>query len=724
MIKLISCHIENFGVISNTDIEFNGGLTEIIKENGYGKTTIASFIRAMFFGLPSTRSNDKELGLRQRYYPFNNQKFGGSLTFEKNGKKYIVERFFDKKSDTKDEVKLYEDLKQVKDANEYLGDNLFGIDEDAFLRTIFITSEQIDIISTSNISAKLNNIIENTDDDNNFDSAYKIVEDVQKEYKMRGDKGKIKDKKQEILNLKEEIANFESIKNSLNLKYYELKQVESQMLDLKDKFEKSNQDIAVIENFKTYDGMLNELKNQEDALNNLKNNFKNGIPSKEDLTILQETTTKAYEQSQKVAILKNDNISDRFNKVASQFNSGVPSEEELLNVSKNITNLRTLASNVPTNKQQKSPILTIVSLIVTLVGVGVAFASLIAGLTIAVVGCVGAVIGLLTGVKSNANTSNEKEILAVKESLNVFFATFGYTGENYEDNLADLRTKVNLYSVLGSEVEGKNQTISKEEEILNGYLISIKEKVSALGFDISVNLKNTVDNIVKCYDNYLRQNERCLELLKKVEDFKRDKNLTERPQISELEIRQNTTKLNETQNEYYKLLKIIEDDEKTVENLNLLYSQLSKAEEEFETLKEEYDIYTKTLEFLSLAKENLQQKYVAPIKDRFNYYSLKLEKALNQKTYMDRDFKISYESNGELHSQKHLSLGQTAMCNLCIRLALIDNMFTSDIPFVILDDPFIGLDETNFKNMQKLINELAKDRQIIYFTCHESRKIS
>ena len=61
-------------------------------------------------------------------------------------------------------------------------------------------------------------------------------------------------------------------------------------------------------------------------------------------------------------------------------------------------------------------------------------------------------------------------------------------------------------------------------------------------------------------------------------------------------------------------------------------------------IKEEYDIYTKTLEFLSLAKENLQQKYVAPIKDRFNYYSLKLEKALNQKTYMDRDFKISFES--------------------------------------------------------------------------------
>ena len=105
------------------------------------------------------------------------------------------------------------------------------------------------------------------------------------------------------------------------------------------------------------------------------------------------------------------------------------------------------------------------------------------------------------------------------------------------------------------------------------------------------------------------------------------------------------------------------------------------------------------------------------------FYSKYLDKAINKKIHIDKDFNLSFEEYGEYHSQKHLSFGQTAMCNLCIRLALIDNMFSGNIPFVILDDPFIGLDDENFSDMKKLICDLSKDRQLIYFTCHESRKI-
>ena len=51
--KLISYHIENYGKIQNQDGQFGEGVTEFCEKNGYGKTTLASFIRAMFYGLPS-----------------------------------------------------------------------------------------------------------------------------------------------------------------------------------------------------------------------------------------------------------------------------------------------------------------------------------------------------------------------------------------------------------------------------------------------------------------------------------------------------------------------------------------------------------------------------------------------------------------------------------------------------------------------------------------------
>ena len=42
--------IENYGKISGLDMKFSGGINEITEDNGFGKTTIASFIKAMFYG--------------------------------------------------------------------------------------------------------------------------------------------------------------------------------------------------------------------------------------------------------------------------------------------------------------------------------------------------------------------------------------------------------------------------------------------------------------------------------------------------------------------------------------------------------------------------------------------------------------------------------------------------------------------------------------------------
>ena len=48
--KLIRCHIENFGILHDFDYVFNAGINVIHAENGWGKSTLASFIRVMFYG--------------------------------------------------------------------------------------------------------------------------------------------------------------------------------------------------------------------------------------------------------------------------------------------------------------------------------------------------------------------------------------------------------------------------------------------------------------------------------------------------------------------------------------------------------------------------------------------------------------------------------------------------------------------------------------------------
>ncbi len=48
--KLLSCHIENFGILSGFDHKFSEGINEIFLENGTGKSTLAAFLRVMFYG--------------------------------------------------------------------------------------------------------------------------------------------------------------------------------------------------------------------------------------------------------------------------------------------------------------------------------------------------------------------------------------------------------------------------------------------------------------------------------------------------------------------------------------------------------------------------------------------------------------------------------------------------------------------------------------------------
>ena len=50
--RLIDCYIENFGGLSQYRLDFQEGLTVVLEDNGFGKTTLAEFIRAMFYGFP------------------------------------------------------------------------------------------------------------------------------------------------------------------------------------------------------------------------------------------------------------------------------------------------------------------------------------------------------------------------------------------------------------------------------------------------------------------------------------------------------------------------------------------------------------------------------------------------------------------------------------------------------------------------------------------------
>ena len=170
--KLISLYIENFGGLHRYERNFESGLTVIEEPNGFGKTTLAEFIRAMFYGFPR-KGKTLDKSRRQKYTPWNGGKCGGNLVFEVDGSRYRVERTFGAtpKGDTFTLIDLTTNKKSDRYSEE-LGLELFRLDGESFERSTYLPQKGEDtLLTTDSIRSKLTDLVEDANDVGNFEKA-------------------------------------------------------------------------------------------------------------------------------------------------------------------------------------------------------------------------------------------------------------------------------------------------------------------------------------------------------------------------------------------------------------------------------------------------------------------------------------------------------------------------------------------------------------------------
>ena len=68
-----------------------------------------------------------------------------------------------------------------------------------------------------------------------------------------------------------------------------------------------------------------------------------------------------------------------------------------------------------------------------------------------------------------------------------------------------------------------------------------------------------------------------------------------------------------------------------------------------------------------------------------------------------------------------LSTGYRDLVGICLRVALVDVMYEKEVPTIIMDDPFINLDDEKLRAGSAFLKEVAEKYQIIYFTCSNTR---
>ncbi len=315
------------------------------------------------------------------------------------------------------------------------------------------------------------------------------------------------------------------------------------------------------------------------------------------------------------------------------------------------------------------------------------------------------------------------EATELQQGIAAFLERYGETEPDLQVGLTHLIEAVQALRSLQADKQSSTaktqDSVGRIEEIETDRKSILKK----YGFD---EFMGTMDGL-----SALESNARTIALLSKehsdltqsIAEYKQRHNLTERPKEEGVDTDEIHARLSHSRKELADCDKRIAEIERYVERLPEIENSLALAEERLKEYNEKYALLADTIEALKGAEQTLKDKYVAPIKDRFSIYAGALSRVIGEKIGMDKDFHIVFERGGEDRSERHLSAGERSLCALCLRLALVDNMYETEQPFIVMDDPFVHLDATHMAKTAELLKVLAKDKQILYFCCHESRRI-
>lgn len=317
--KLIRCQIENFGILSNYSYQFEDGLTVIYEPNGYGKSTLAAFIKAMFYGLPARGSRNAVENERKRYEPWQGGTYGGYLDFEHQGTVYRITRIFGQTA-AKDscEIKDLTNRKPCVCFSSRVGEELFQLDAESFSRSIFLSASDQSISATTSIRTKLSDLVDNTNDLNNYDTAVSNLRQKRAQYQAyRGNSGsvpktseEIEQAKQKLFLAEEQYPRLAELEQEIDAKENTIAVKNGAIRNLRQKINAA----SVQEARRSQQKQLHEIRQELDRfgtqLQEIERRYPNGFPSREEIE-QQHRTLSVIEQTNKAlntAVVSNHDL--------------------------------------------------------------------------------------------------------------------------------------------------------------------------------------------------------------------------------------------------------------------------------------------------------------------------------------------------------------------------------------------------------------------------------
>lgn len=867
--KLISLHIENFGCLHQYDLKFSDGLTVIREDNGFGKTTLAEFIRAMFYGFPRA-AKTLDRNKRKKYLPWSGGKCGGHLTFELEGTAYRIERTFGAtpRGDTFNLIDLTTNQKSTRFTEE-IGVELFRLDGESFERSTYMPQiHEAGALTTDSIRAKLGDLVEDTNDINNFDKAVTALKNKRSAFvPYRGSGGSVAEARAMVSRLQEELDRAEGKRNLLASAQEEIRELEAQLdrdsrelAQVREQITAGAQAAAAVAVRRQYEDLLTRYRQTSAALAE-ERRFENGVPGSD---AFEEAGRDCEQYLALAAELQNVGLSDgeraQSEKLNTFFAPGVPEEEkldELSRLQREVLRLRTVAESrtlsledqrqleilkqyfkpgVPDEKaidgagealeqaarlrqenlrlamaQPAAPakqsggrgavIALVIGIVALAAGIGLMTArsflpggillgaGLLALIGAAYLGMKRMVSGALSGAAaenrarmdaneaeavrmesevrdfvrrySRAGTladalreirdcrmsyqallsrmealaesrgSTEQEMAAAVRTLNSGLAPYFGEISNAEQAILELRMKSSRMLDLQAK---KAAAVEREQKLLR-QADELREKLQSflgLYFESPTpgRFRSLLTELQRDCEEYTRTQKRLTELEQQLTAFRaehgavlaapapEEKADLESLKRTERQLSDSITEQTRRQLEQKQLARQLREE---TDRIPQLRDALELWQDRKDADQKKSETLDRTLEYLQQARDSLSGNYLGTIQKSFGNYLGRMTGEDREKILVTGDLEVRLERQGQARELAYFSAGQTDLVMLCMRFALVDALFSDVKPFVILDDPFVNLDDERTEQALALLKDLARDRQILYLVCNSSR---
>ena len=154
----------------------------------------------------------------------------------------------------------------------------------------------------------------------------------------------------------------------------------------------------------------------------------------------------------------------------------------------------------------------------------------------------------------------------------------------------------------------------------------------------------------------------------------------------------------------------------------VLSSSLGYMRTEYEQLCDEYDAIGLALETLKDADTEIQRRFSPELGRVASGYMSAVTGGRYADVLINRDFSAMTRVSDEAVSRRaeYLSAGTLDIMYLAVRLAVCELALPDGEPCpLILDDALVNLDDERLEEAMKLLGEIAKERQVILFSCRK-----